>query len=240
MPPGSSVELCVTHTERNIVTDVEQVERSGMKPSDQKDVADLYEDTADSYSAMMDTEILSSAYVDTLDRLHERLESVPGALVDTSCGSGHMLALYAERHGIERELRGVDLTPRMVVIAQAKLGASAEITVGDMRELSAVADDAAGAVVSYFALHHLDLVGIEMAFRDWHRALNAGGQLVIALWEGSGVVDYGKESDIVAFKYQRDEIASLVEAAGFSIDRCDVEVVEDMDMNAIYLEATCT
>lgn len=209
-----------------------------MKPSSHDEVVGLYENSADSYSTMMETEIQTPSYTGTLDRLHERLAGMPGALIDSSCGSGHMLALYAERHGTERELLGVDLTPRMVEIAQVKLGSAAVITVGDMRRLLTVADESAAAVLSYFSLHHLDMAEVGTAVREWHRILRPGGQLVIAAWEGVGMIDYGAQFDVVAFKHRNGEISSSLEATGYSVDRSKVEAVEGMDMDAVYLEAT--
>lgn len=52
----------------------------------------------------------------------------------------------------------------------------------------------------FFALHHLDDEGVQVAFGEWHRILGPGGQVVVATWEGNGVIDYGDESDIVALR----------------------------------------
>ena len=145
-----------------------------MKQSSSNEVTTLYESTADSYAAMMKTEIGLPVYTDTLSRLHERLRNLEGPLIDTSCGSGHMLQLYSERFDSDRKLIGIDLTPQMVEIAKKRLGSLASVEVGDMRSLSMIADESAAAVLSFFALHHLDMESVQDSLCEWHRVLRPG------------------------------------------------------------------
>lgn len=56
-----------------------------MRPSSTGEVRELYEASADSYAAMMDSEIDLPIYSDTLERLSGRLANAPGVLIDTSC-----------------------------------------------------------------------------------------------------------------------------------------------------------
>lgn len=207
-----------------------------MKPSSTDEVREMYDETADSYAEIMDAEIDLPVYSDTLERLHRRIINTPGILIDTACGSGHMLSMYHERYDQVRPLLGIDLSPRMVAIAGKRLGSSAQVMIGDMRDLSTVDAGTAVAVMNFFALHHLDPEGVRAALSEWHRVLRPGGQLILATWEGSDGIDYGDESDIVALRYRRDEIASWVQAAGFSVARCVIEPVEEIPMDAVYLE----
>lgn len=207
-----------------------------MKPSPTEKAREMYDETASSYSEMMDTEIECQIYSDTLKRLHKRIENAPGTLIDTSCGSGHMLSRYHDRYDQSRQLLGFDLSPRMVSIAGKRLGANAKIMIGDMRDLSIVDSGSAVAVLSFFSVHHLDPTGVRLALREWHRVLRPGGQLLIAAWEGVGAIDYGNESNIVALRYRSNEIASWTREAGFTVTRCDIEPVEEIPMDAIYLE----
>ncbi|HMR75379.1 MAG TPA: methyltransferase domain-containing protein [Polyangiaceae bacterium] len=209
-----------------------------MKISDPDEVRALYDGTAESYSTMMDSEIDLPMYADVLGRLSERVAGATGPLVDTACGSGHMLARYRERYEPARQLIGIDLSPKMVAIAKARLGSQAQVHLADMRELpSFVQASSAVAVLNFFALHHLEGTQLAAALREWHRVLQPGGQLVVATWEGRGAIDYGGESDIVAIRYSRDELAASAAAAGFAITRCVVEPVAEMPMDAVYLEA---
>ena len=211
--------------------------RRVMKTSPTAQVRQMYEETAVSYSRMMDAEINDPIYSDIFGRLRERLGDKDGFLIDTACGSGHMLSMYHERFDHSRQLIGIDLSPRMAAIAAERLGRSARLVVGDMREIPGVDASAAAAVVNFFALHHLDPEGVGEALREWHRVLHAGGELLLATWEGSGVIDYGDEADVVALRYGRDELNLWVQAAGFLVTRCDVNAVEEIAMDAIYLEA---
>ena len=208
-----------------------------MKPSTKDEVRNMYEETADSYDKMMETEIGLPVYSDSMGRLQERIENTPGILIDTACGSGHMLAMYHEQYDNLRSLLGVDLSPRMVAISARRLGSSARIVVGDMRDLSEVDDSSAVAVINFFSIHHLDPENVCEALREWNRVLRPGGQLLLATWEGSGSIDYGDESDIIALRYRSDELSLWVRAAGFVVTQCVVEQVEEIPMETIYLEA---
>ena len=209
-----------------------------MKTSSAAKVRELYEESADSYAEMMDAEIDLPVYSDILSRLAERIADTAGTVIDTSCGSGHMLSRYRERHDPERPLLGIDLSPRMVAIANARLGSSAEISIGDMRDLGAVESGTTAAVLSFFAIHHIGPEEVLAALQEWHRILRPGGQLVVAAWEGAGPIDYGDMSDVVALRYGKEEIAAWTRKAGFAVDRCVVEPVEEMPMDAVYLEGT--
>ncbi len=208
-----------------------------MKPSSTEEVREMYEETADSYARMMDDEIDLPIYSDILGRLQVRVGKRSGSLIDTACGSGHMLLRYHERYDRSRPLMGVDLSPRMVAIVTERLGRRARIVVGDMREITDVEAGTAVAVLNFFALHHLDPEGVGEALKEWRRVLQPGGELVLAAWEGSGVIDYGDESEIIALRYGSDELKLWVSEAGFEVIRCVVEPVEGLPMDAIYLEA---
>ena len=207
-----------------------------MKPSDTRSVRQMYDDTADSYSDMMDQEIQLPVYSDLLGRLKNRIAPIPGVLLDTACGTGHMLSMYRERFDAGRPLAGIDLSPRMVAIAKDRLGSTPTIVVGDMRDLSTVECESTAAVLNFFAVHHLDQDDVLLAAKEWHRVLCTGGQLVVAAWEGTGPIDYGEQSDIVAFRYTSTELASWFEEANFLVQRCVVEPVEGFPMDAAYLE----
>lgn len=107
-----------------------------------------------------------------------------------------------------------------------------------MQDLKFVSSNSSAAVISFFAIHHLDPEEVKSVFREWHRILCYQGQLVLATWEGEGTIDYGEESDIVAIRFTQDQIESWITEAGFIVDRCLVEPVEEIPMDAIYIEAS--
>ena len=209
-----------------------------MKPSTDAEVQKFYDETASGYAQMMDGEIDLPLYADVLGRLAQRLEGLTGPVVDTSCGSGHMLERYREKFDDKRPQVGVDLSPRMVELARNRLGGGAELHVGDMRELEGLADGSAAALISFFALHHVSAQDARRALANWHRVLCRGGQLLVATWEGIGPIDYGEHADIIALRYSKDELTEWARGAGFVVDRATVEPVEEIPMDAVYLEAT--
>jgi ubiquinone/menaquinone biosynthesis C-methylase UbiE len=126
----------------------------------------------------------------------------------------------------------------MIAIAGERLGSSATTFIGDMRDLSRIPSESSAAVLSFFAVHHIDQRDVLIACREWYRVLHPEGQLLLATWEGSGPIDYGEETDVVALRYTPDQAAGWVSQVGFSVDRCVVEPVEEIGMDAIYLEAS--
>ena len=207
-----------------------------MKPSHSREVREMYEANADSYAEMMDEEISLPVYSELLGRLQNRMANKVGYLIDTACGSGHMLSMFRESYDDHRPVLGIDLSPRMVAIASDRLKPHGHVVAGDMRDLSMVESGSAAAVLNFFAVHHLDADGVLEAMFEWFRVLDSGGQLLVAAWEGVGAIDYGDESSIVALRYTDAELVSLAEKAGFIVMRCVIEVVEDFPMDAIYLE----
>ncbi len=196
----------------------------------------MYEDSADSYSEMMDNEIKLPVYKEVLGRLHENIANTPGMLLDTACGSGHMLAMFRSLFDSRRSLIGIDISPRMVEISKKRLGKEATTMVGDMRSLPGIDTGSVAAVINFYAIHHLDIDGIRTSMLEWKRVLVPHGRFLVAAWEGSGVIDYGEESDIVALRYTTHKLTNIAEKAGFIVARCTVEPVEDFPMDAIYLE----
>lgn len=218
-----------------------------MTTSPNTKVIELYSGSAESYVQIMDAEIDLPLYGDVLGRLAERLRGTAGPLLDTSCGPGHMLARYRGRYDSDRALLAVDLSPRMVALCRERLGDGASVWAGDMRELPTVATGSVAGVISFYALHHLGTAEVLPALREWRRVLRTGGQLLLTTWEGSGPIDYGAASDIVALRHGETELRGWVQEAGFRVDRCVVETTEqepmdaadDMPARALHLEATC-
>mmetsp|Transcript_15251 Transcript_15251/g.25346 ORF Transcript_15251/g.25346 Transcript_15251/m.25346 type:complete len:214 (+) Transcript_15251:51-692(+) len=206
-------------------------------PSDTSEVCKMYASSASDYAQMMNDEINLPVYTATFTRLKSNIEGVEGSIIDTACGSGDMLAMYRTQYCPDRVLLGFDLSPEMVKFAQKKLGDSAQVDTGDMRVLSKVESDTAAAVINFYAIHHICEEDLKVALCEWHRVLKQGGQLLLAAWEGEGAIDYGEHADIVAIKYSQDQLSVLLQAAGFSVTRSVVELVEDLGLNGVYVDA---
>ena len=208
-----------------------------MALSSQDEVRTFYAAAADSYNAMMDQEIQLPLYDTVLRELAEKLQGVAGAILDSSCGTGHMLERIKTSYAIDRALIGVDLSPRMVQIAQTRLGDSVTVFESDMGALAPISDGSCAAVISFFALHHVDLAAFARCLAEWHRVLEAGGHLLLATWEGAGAIDYGGTADMVTRRYREAEVIEVVAAANFDVTSHSVEPVEGMVMDAVYLFA---
>lgn len=202
-------------------------------------VRQLYEDSAAWYEQTMDKEIQLPVYDEVLADLATRLVDVDGAILDSSCGTGHMLELIRDRYLPERRLLGIDLSPKMVALARNRLGDSAAIFEDDMASCPAIERNSCAAVISFYAIHHVGSTGLEQCLAEWKRVLVLGGQLVLAAWEGKGNVEYGDQSDVVARRYTCSEIEAAAINAGFQILRCTVKPTDDFDMDTVHLVATC-
>ena len=153
-----------------------------MNPSQINKVRKMYEATADSYAEMMDKEIDLPIYGDLLGRLQENIANTSGAVLDTACGTGHMLAMFWSQYDSSRSLIGIDISPRMVAISKKRLGKEASIMVGDMRTLSGINSSSVAAILNFFAIHHLDIDGIHASMIEWKRVLVQKGRLLLAAW----------------------------------------------------------
>lgn len=163
--------------------------------------------------------------------------NVPGSILDSSCGSGHMLERIAAIYSPGRHLVGIDLSTEMVRVSTGRLGDSAKVFKGDMASLSKIADTSCAAVISFFAIHHVDLPGFRTCLDEWGRVLASGGHLFLAAWEGTGNVDYGDVCDIDARRYTKSEIAEAASLSRFRVIRHSVEPVDEMDMDSVHLVA---
>ncbi|MBI3088448.1 MAG: methyltransferase domain-containing protein [Candidatus Omnitrophica bacterium] len=101
-------------------------------------------------------------------------------LLDVGCGTGEFERMAIERFP-EVTIVGIDATPAMIELAQAKLAGCPGVTfhVGwaDTLPFGAEAFD---AVVCTNTLHHLHAP--KQALREWVRVLRPRGQLIVVDW----------------------------------------------------------
>jgi len=187
---------------------------------------------------MMNEDIKLPLYDEVLSGLAERISSIDGPVLDTSCGSGHMLEKLRNEHTHQRQLLGFDLSSKMVVIARERLGNVARVSQGDMRGLDEVPDDACAAVISFSSLHHIGATESVGCFTEWHRVLVPTGNLVVAAWEGEGAIDYGDHSEIMSHRYKDSELIEATEAVGFQTESHSVRPIEGFEMDAVLVTAT--
>lgn len=99
-------------------------------------------------------------------------------VLDVGCGTGLLLDRVSLTHP-ELELVGVDLSPRMLAVAQRRLAARASLAVADAVALP-VRDGDTDVLVSSSVFHHLSEPA--QALAEWRRVLRPGGQLVMTDW----------------------------------------------------------
>lgn len=208
-----------------------------MQVSNLNDVQQMYNETAENYAGMMDAEMQSPVYANMLGQLAVSLDNVEGPVIDTSCGSGHMLAMYQQQFDADRLLIGSDLSAEMVRISQQRLGDGATVKQADMCNLSFLDDNSVAGLISFFAIHHLDVDMVKQALVEWQRVLKPNGQLLLAAWEGEGAIDYGSFSDLVAMNYSAHDLQQWLIDAGYQVQSCEVVTVDDMGMDAVYISA---
>ena len=138
-----------------------------------------------------------------------------GAVLDFGCGSG-WAADRLNRTGFRAA--GFDGSHGLAAEARRRYGI--EVTVGRFEELDA--DAAWDGVWASFSLLHDRRAAMPGHLRRIHRALRPGGVLYLGLKGGEG-----ESRDRLGRYYTyfgEDEIAGLLDAAGFRLVSCDTEV----------------
>ncbi|WP_077597452.1 class I SAM-dependent methyltransferase [Olsenella urininfantis] len=96
-------------------------------------------------------------------------------LLDCGCGTGPMVSLLSQRWP-ERSYTGIDLTPKMIEVAQAKRLPNARFVVGDCERLP-FEDASFDVVICSMSFHHYP--NPQDFFDSVSRVLVPGGKLVL-------------------------------------------------------------
>lgn len=95
-------------------------------------------------------------------------------LLEVGCGRGIGLGELAKRCAPSR-LVGLDIAPDLIAVARARLGAGAELYVGDVRRLP-FGDREFDVVIDFGTCYHVDEPGV--ALREIARVLDVGGLFI--------------------------------------------------------------
>ncbi len=202
-------------------------------------VARYWDDNADRYLALFRDELQGKPYDRAvLDRFATALG--PGSRVcDAGCGPCGHVAAHLARHGLQ--VLGVDISPRCVMLARRE-HPSIRFEVMDMGALTA-ADGALDGLVAYYALHYQPKHTLPSVFREFGRALRAGGRLLIVAKEGAGegLVDdpLGSGTRIFWAAFTRDELVDRAARNGFTVESSDVRepYADEIAARRIYVNA---
>lgn len=146
-----------------------------------------------------------------------------GRILDAGCGTGQVSLLLAARG---YDVRGVDLSPEMVAIAQSKRrpGWRAEYGTGDVRRLTA-ADGTFDAVVVSKLFQHIE---------DWQRACR---ELIRVARPGSPIVQINERG---AFGNEvRRFFSRRADALGFRGRHPGLDPHADEELRAFMMSAGC-
>jgi SAM-dependent methyltransferase len=97
-----------------------------------------------------------------------------GLVADIGCGPGHVAAYL---HDLSARTIGFDISPVMCTIGRQKTSLS--FAAADMTALP-LAESSLAAIVSFYAVIHLDAAGRAKAYQEFARTLAAGGHALVA------------------------------------------------------------
>jgi ubiquinone/menaquinone biosynthesis C-methylase UbiE len=95
-------------------------------------------------------------------------------VLDVACGTGTLLQIVAERHP-SAALTGIDIDPKVLVRAKAKVGTKVVLELASATALP-FASGTFDIVLSSLAFHHLTREEKAAAMREVHRVLRSGGE----------------------------------------------------------------
>lgn len=169
----------------------------------------------------------STAYGRHARRLHADVMAAVGGLafadvLDVGCGTGATLAAVLDAYPATRAA-GIDLSPKMVELARARLGDRVHVEVADAEHLPA-RDASVDLVLCIDSLHHYPHPADAVA--EMHRVTRPGGRLVLGEWRVTALLrpfmnwllPHLPEGDVRV--YSEAELVRLAETAGFGVERC--------------------
>ena len=144
-------------------------------------------------------------------------------VLDCGCGTGPMLELLHQKYP-DKHYIGLDLTPEMIKVAQAKKLSNTEFIVGDSENLP-FAEDSFDAVICSNSFHHYP--NPQAFFNSTYRVLRKGGRLVLRDYTSSDFIvwlmnhlemplaNLAGHGDVKIHKVT--EFIAMAEKAGFTV-----------------------
>lgn len=139
-----------------------------------------------------------------------------GTVADLGCGPGRLTGHLA---ALGLDVRGVDLSPGMVAVAQRE-HPGLRFDVGSITGLD-LADGGLAGALAWYSLIHLPGAALPRAVAELARVLRTGGELVVAFQVGDEPVElreaYGHGVQLVVHRRRPEPVAALLTAAGFLV-----------------------
>ena len=177
-------------------------------------IRDSYNKIADSYARELFGELEHKPCDrELLDRFAVRMRG-RGQVCDMGCGPGQV-ARYL--HDAGAAVFGLDLSPRMVAVAQ-RLNPDISFREGNMMALD-LPDKALAGIAAFYAIVNIPEESLRSVFREMYRVLQPGGLLLLAFHIGSEVIQkeelWGQAVSMDFFFFETLAIRRELEAAGF-------------------------
>jgi SAM-dependent methyltransferase len=199
-----------------------------------------YDDTSDVYYHTYGDELAAKSLDRLLLNRFAEDNRKEGLILDLGCGPGHTTHFLHDR-GLTN-LLGIDLSSRMVGIAQTSCHPDLLFEVGDMEKLR-FADKAIGGILCFYGIVHFKPEELEAVFMEMARVLKKGGQLLFSFHVGkeAHALDefLGKEVKVTFFYFEVEWVKKCLKKVGFHplevLERHPYEGVEDPGKRAYIL-----
>jgi ubiquinone/menaquinone biosynthesis C-methylase UbiE len=137
-----------------------------------------------------------------------------GEVCEIGCGPGH-ISRYLHDRGAT--MRGIDLSGKMIKWAR-HLNPDISFAQGNMLALN-LPDATLAAIVSFYAIIHIERDKVTRALREMNRVLKPGGLLLLSFHGGEGELHrdewYDKPISIDVTLFGNDEMSGYLDSAGF-------------------------
>ena len=179
-------------------------------------MADIKERSKSTFNQQADTydEDIHGQHARTLyPVLLSKLAHIPfQRALDLGCGTGEMMKMLLQSDD-QRELYGIDLSEKMLSVAEGKLSGKVQLVLGDSEHLP-FADNFFDVVYCNDSFHHYPAP--ENVIREVQRVLKPGGTFLIGdCWQplvGRAIMNFymrhSKEGDVKI--YSKEEMVSLL------------------------------
>ncbi len=160
----------------------------------------------------------------TPEEIHLFIKDLPsqGKVLDVGCAGGRDSKVFSDE-GFQ--VTGIDLCEEFLVRARARVPGAVFLQ-EDLLDLT-FSEESFHGIWACAVLLHLEKADLPKVLGDFFRILKPGGSLFIGVKEGEGersVIDSLSDGKSRYFSfYREDEIASIVEAAGFKITSSQIK-----------------
>jgi SAM-dependent methyltransferase len=173
-----------------------------------------YDTVAASYADLLRTELDGAPLSRAMLAAFAELVRGAGPVADVGCGPGRVTAHLA---ALGLDAYGIDLSPGMVAVARRD-HPGLRFEEGSMTALD-VKDDALAGVLAWYCTVHTPVDELPPVYAEFHRTLAPGGHLLTAFKVGTGEYHldqaYGHPVRLEVYRYEPEEVAGLLTAAGF-------------------------